>query len=50
VSFVAIILCVASRVFIVVSIYFVIDSVQKLLDTPSYVQQVVMYTPNKKLR
>jgi hypothetical protein len=35
VSFAAIILCVASqRVFIVV--YFVIDSVRKLLDTPSY--------------
>jgi hypothetical protein len=30
-------LCVASqRVFIVVSVYFVIDSVQILLDTPSY--------------
>jgi hypothetical protein len=37
VSFVAIILCVASqRVFIVVSVYFVIDSDRKLLDTPSY--------------
>jgi len=35
VSFTAIILCVASqRVFIVVSVYFVIDSVRKLLDTP----------------
>jgi hypothetical protein len=35
VSFAAITLCVASqRVFIVV--YFVIDSVRKLLDTPSY--------------
>jgi len=35
VSFAAITLCVASqRVFIVVSIYFVIDSVRKLLDTP----------------
>jgi len=30
-------LCVASqRVFIGVSVYFVIDSVRKLLDTPSY--------------
>jgi hypothetical protein len=29
-------LCVASRVFIVVSVYFVIDSVRELLDTPSY--------------
>jgi hypothetical protein len=37
VSFAAITLCVASqRVFIVVSVYFVIDSVRKLLDTPSY--------------
>jgi len=34
VSFAAIILCVASRrVFIVVGVYFVIDSVRKLLDT-----------------
>jgi hypothetical protein len=38
VSFAAITLCVASqRVFIVVSVYFVIDSVQKLLDTLSYI-------------
>jgi hypothetical protein len=37
VSFAVIILCVASqRVFIVVSVYFVIDSVRKLLDKPSY--------------
>jgi hypothetical protein len=37
VRFAAITLFVASqRVFIVVSIYYVIDSVQKLLDTPSY--------------
>jgi len=37
VSFAAITLCVASqRVFSVVSIYFVVDSVRKLLDTPSY--------------
>jgi hypothetical protein len=36
VSFAAVTLCVASqRVFIVVSVYFVIDSVRKLLDTPS---------------
>jgi hypothetical protein len=35
VSFAAITLCVASqRVFIVVSLYFAIDSVRKLLDTP----------------
>jgi hypothetical protein len=39
VSFAAITLCVAShRVFIVV-VYFVIDSVRKLLGTPSYVTQ-----------
>jgi hypothetical protein len=39
-SFAAITLCVASqRVFIVVSVYFVIDSVRKLLDTPSYQNQ-----------
>jgi hypothetical protein len=38
VSFAAIILYVASqRVVIVVSVYFVIDSVPKLLDSPSYV-------------
>jgi hypothetical protein len=41
VSFAAITLCVASqRVFIVVVVvvvYFVIDSVRKLLDTPSYI-------------
>jgi hypothetical protein len=37
VSFAAITLCVASqRVFIVVSVYFVIDSVRKLLGTHSY--------------
>jgi len=37
VSFAAITLCVASQlVFIVMSIYFVVDLVQKLLDTPSY--------------
>jgi hypothetical protein len=36
VSFAAIILCVASqRVFIVVSVHFVTDSVRKLMDTPS---------------
>jgi hypothetical protein len=38
VSFAAITLCVASqRVFVVV--YFVIDSVRKLLDTPSYIPE-----------
>jgi hypothetical protein len=34
VSFIAITICVASRVFAVV--YFVIDSIRKLLDIPSY--------------
>jgi hypothetical protein len=38
VSFAAVTLCVASqRVFIVVSVYFVIDSIRKLLVTSSYV-------------
>jgi hypothetical protein len=38
VSFAAITLCISSqRVFIVVSVYFVIDSVRKLLDILSYV-------------
>jgi hypothetical protein len=37
VSFAAIILCVASQRVFVVVVYFVIDSVQKLLDTPSHV-------------
>jgi hypothetical protein len=37
VNFDAITLCIVSeRVFIAVSVYFVIDSVWKLLDTPSY--------------
>jgi len=35
-SFAAITLCVDQRVFIAVSVYFFIDSVRKLLDTPSY--------------
>jgi hypothetical protein len=39
VGFAAITICFASqRVFIVVRVYFVIDSVRKLLDTPSYVR------------
>jgi uncharacterized protein HemY len=43
VSFASITLCVASQrvfiivVFVVVVVYFVIDSVRKLLDTPSYI-------------
>jgi hypothetical protein len=42
VSFAAITLCVASqRLFIVVRVYFVIDSLRKLLDTPSYLSAVV---------
>jgi hypothetical protein len=41
VSFATITLCVASqRVFVVVSIYFVIDSVRKLLDSLSYLPKV----------
>jgi hypothetical protein len=40
VIFAAITLCVASqRVFIFVSIYFVIDSVRKLLDKHSYIRK-----------
>jgi hypothetical protein len=43
VSFAAIMLRVASQqVFIVLSIYFVIDSVQKLLDIPSYVAYLLL--------
>jgi hypothetical protein len=43
VSFAIITLCVASqRVFIIVVIYFVIDSVRKLLDTPSYAQNYII--------
>jgi hypothetical protein len=42
VSFATITLFVASqRVFIVVSVYVVIDSVRKLLDTPSYLAHTV---------
>jgi hypothetical protein len=47
VSFAAITLCVASeRVFIVVVVYFVIDSVRKLLDTPSYINLSVERSRN----
>jgi hypothetical protein len=57
VSFAAITLCVASqRVFIVVVVYFVIDSVRKLLDIPSYTKvngQIygsgVLLTPGRPL-
>jgi hypothetical protein len=42
VSFASITLDVASeQVFIVVSVYFVIDSVLKLLDTPSYPSEIL---------
>jgi hypothetical protein len=41
VSFAAITLCVASqRVFIVVDVYFVMDSVRKFLDTPLFVVEI----------
>jgi len=36
VSFVAITVCVASQRMFIVVVYFVIDSVRKLLDIPSY--------------
>jgi hypothetical protein len=40
VSFAAITLYVASqRAFVVVSVYFVIDTVRRLLDAPSYIQE-----------
>jgi hypothetical protein len=45
VSFAAIILCVTSQQVIPkVSVYFVIDSVRKLLDTPSYFKGRHMHT------
>jgi len=45
VNFTPITICVASqRVLIVVSVYFVIESVRKLLDTPSYVAQMGFVT------
>jgi hypothetical protein len=44
-SFAAITLCVASqRVFIVVSVYFVMDSVRNLLVTPSYIHFTLVRT------
>jgi hypothetical protein len=43
-SFVAITLCIASqRVIPKVSVYFVINSVRKLLDTPSYIKKKYFY-------
>jgi hypothetical protein len=48
VNFTAITLCVASqRVFIVV-VYFVIESVQKILDTPSYFIDFLKYYTSQK--
>jgi hypothetical protein len=42
VIFATITLCVASQgIFVVVSVCFVIDSVQKLLDTPSYIPDIM---------
>jgi hypothetical protein len=47
VSFAAITLCVASeRVFIVVSVYFVTDSVRKLMDKPAYIIFFVLKVSN----
>jgi hypothetical protein len=40
VSFAAITLCVASKRGTVAVVYFVIDSVRKLLDTPLYIAEV----------
>jgi hypothetical protein len=51
VSTAAITLCVASqRVFIVVIVYFVIDSVRKLLDIPSYFMCYVSISHEEKLK
>jgi hypothetical protein len=46
VSFATITLCVASWVFIVVSIYFIIDSVWKLLYTPLHIQSTLFQSTN----
>jgi hypothetical protein len=43
VSFAAITLCVASQRMFVVVVHFVIDSVRKLLDTPSYVHDTYSF-------
>jgi enhancing lycopene biosynthesis protein 2 len=40
VSFAAITLCVASQLVFIVVVYLVIDSVRKLLDTPSYINSM----------
>jgi hypothetical protein len=50
VSFVVIILCIASqRMFNVVRVYFFIDSVRKLLDTPSYSKEVSKAMATRRL-
>jgi hypothetical protein len=50
VSFAAVNLCVASqRVFIVVSVYFVIDSVLKLLDTPSCISKNAVHSHEESI-
>jgi hypothetical protein len=50
VSFAAIILCVASqRVIPKVSVYFVIDSVRKLLDTPAYAIPIELMRNKRKV-
>jgi hypothetical protein len=41
VSCATITLCVVSQQVFIVVVYFIVDSIQKLLDTPSYVQGVV---------
>jgi hypothetical protein len=45
VSFAAITLCVASQRVLTVATDFVIDSVRKLLDTPSYLKILSRYSP-----
>jgi hypothetical protein len=46
VSFAAITLCVASQRVFVVVVYFVIDSVRKLLNTPSYAKHQRIFLEN----
>jgi hypothetical protein len=41
VSFATIALCVASQLVFIVVVYFVIESVRKLLDTPSYTNRLI---------
>jgi hypothetical protein len=42
VGFAATTLCVASQRVLIIVVYFVIDSVRKLLDTPSYILYIEM--------